>query len=63
MSDFNAEPDGLDETWVLYDRKLVDDELYAMWWRFRPGLRVVGRCWTEVPLRYPALLELVSTSA
>ncbi len=23
------EPDGLDETWVLYDREIVDDELYA----------------------------------
>jgi hypothetical protein len=36
----NDEPDGLDETWVLYDRELVDDELYAMWSRFRPGVRV-----------------------
>ena len=26
----NDEPDGLDETWALYDRELVDDELYAM---------------------------------
>lgn len=36
----NDELDGLDETWVLYDRELVDDELYAMWSRFRPGVRV-----------------------
>jgi metacaspase-1 len=36
----NGEPDGLDETWVLYDRELIDDELYAMWSRFRPGVRV-----------------------
>ena len=36
----NDEPDGLDETWVLYDRELVDDELYAMWSHFRPGLRI-----------------------
>jgi hypothetical protein len=36
----NDEPDGLDETWVLYDRELVDDELYAMWSRFRPGVRI-----------------------
>jgi metacaspase-1 len=36
----NHEPDGLDETWVLYDRELVDDELYAMWSRFRPGVRI-----------------------
>jgi len=36
----NDEPDGLDETWVLYDRELIDDELYAMWSRFRPGVRI-----------------------
>jgi hypothetical protein len=41
INDVNkSEPDGLDETWVLYDRELVDDELYAMWSRFRPGVRV-----------------------
>ncbi|HZB35213.1 MAG TPA: caspase family protein [Gaiellaceae bacterium] len=35
------EPDGpKDETWVLYDRQLVDDELYALWGEFRPGVRV-----------------------
>src|SRR5258708_29619382 len=29
INDVNkSEPDGLDETWVLYDRELVDDELY-----------------------------------
>jgi metacaspase-1 len=36
----NQEPDGLDETWALYDRELVDDELYAMWSLFRPGVRI-----------------------
>ena len=41
INDVNkSEPDGLDETWVIYDRELVDDELYAMWSRFRPGVRV-----------------------
>ena len=41
INDVNkSEPDGLDETWALYDRELVDDELYAMWSRFRPGVRV-----------------------
>lgn len=35
------ESDGLDETWVLYDRELVDDELYAMWSHFRPGVRIL----------------------
>lgn len=36
----NDEPDGLDETWVLFDRQLVDDELYAAWLLFRPGVRI-----------------------
>jgi metacaspase-1 len=34
------EPDARDETWVLYDRQLVDDELYAMWARFASGVRI-----------------------
>lgn len=29
-----------DETWVLFDRQLVDDELYAAWGQFRAGVRV-----------------------
>jgi hypothetical protein len=35
------EPDRQDETWVLYDRELVDDELYALWGRFKAGVRIV----------------------
>ncbi|MET0406117.1 MAG: peptidoglycan-binding protein [Cystobacter sp.] len=35
------EEDGQDETWVLWDRQLVDDELYALWSRFAPGVRIV----------------------
>ena len=37
----NDEPDGLDETWVLFDRQLVDDELYAAWSMFRPSVRIL----------------------
>ena len=33
--------DGYDETWVLYDRQLVDDELYALWSKFAAGVRIV----------------------
>ena len=42
VPDKNAEeePDRSDETWVLYDRQLVDDELYALWAKFQPGVRV-----------------------
>jgi metacaspase-1 len=32
--------DNKDETWVLYDRQLIDDELYALWSRFHPGARI-----------------------
>ena len=35
------EPDGLDETWVLWDRMLLDDELFSLWSQFRAGVRIV----------------------
>jgi metacaspase-1 len=34
------EPDGKDETWVLYDRELVDDELHELYTRFNAGARI-----------------------
>jgi hypothetical protein len=34
------ESSGRDQTWVLYDRMLLDDELFAMWKRFAPGVRI-----------------------
>lgn len=33
------EPDLRDETWVLWDRQLIDDELYSLWGSFKPGVR------------------------
>lgn len=33
--------DGWDETWCLYDRQLVDDELYACWTDFPRGARIL----------------------
>jgi hypothetical protein len=35
------EKDDQDETWVLYDRELVDDELYALWAKFKQGVRIL----------------------
>jgi hypothetical protein len=32
--------DATDETWVLWDRQLVDDELYALWATFEQGVRI-----------------------
>jgi metacaspase-1 len=42
VPDKNAEeePDRSDETWVLYDRQLVDDELYQLWAKFEPGVSI-----------------------
>jgi hypothetical protein len=37
----NQEADQLDETWVLYDRQLVDDELYELWSKFPKGARIL----------------------
>jgi metacaspase-1 len=42
VPDLNGdEPDHQDETWVLYDRQLVDDELYALWGAFAAGVRIL----------------------
>ena len=34
------EDDRKDETWCLFDRQLIDDELYTVWSEFKPGARV-----------------------
>ena len=36
------EKDRMDETWVLFDRQLVDDELYSLWAKFKPGVRILA---------------------
>ena len=36
-----AEDDLRSETWVLWDRQLIDDELYALWGLFEQDVRVV----------------------
>jgi metacaspase-1 len=43
VDDLNGdEPDdGKDETWVLYDAEVVDDELHELYTRFKPGVRIV----------------------
>ncbi|PSJ40460.1 caspase family protein [Allosphingosinicella deserti] len=37
----DAEPDGLDETWCLFDGELIDDELELLWHKFQDGVRVL----------------------
>jgi hypothetical protein len=39
--DGGDETDKSDETWVLFDRQLVDDELFGLWQKFQPGVRIV----------------------
>jgi len=43
VPDYNGDErdDGKDETWCLYDRQLLDDELYAGWSGFCEGVRVL----------------------
>lgn len=33
--------DQMDETWCLYDRQLIDDELYTLWGKFEQGVRII----------------------
>ncbi|MGB8020316.1 MAG: caspase family protein, partial [Candidatus Nanopelagicales bacterium] len=35
------EADKQDETWVLYDRQVLDDELFQRWGKFAEGVRIV----------------------
>lgn len=35
------EPDGYDETLIVYDREICDDELAGLWLQFKPGVRIV----------------------
>ncbi len=37
----DEEADSSDETWVAYDRQIVDDELYELWGKFKPGVRII----------------------
>ena len=42
VPDFDhEEPDLKDETWCLYDGELIDDELYALWAKFKDGVRIL----------------------
>jgi hypothetical protein len=40
--DHNQDEDcGFDQTWCLYDKEVVDDDLFEFWKLFRPGVRIV----------------------
>ncbi|MFT4094569.1 MAG: caspase family protein [Niabella sp.] len=35
------ETDGYDETWCLYDRMIIDDELAVCWTKFKTGVKIL----------------------
>lgn len=41
FGEMGEQADSKDETWCLYDRQLIDDELWALWARFAPGVRIL----------------------
>jgi hypothetical protein len=57
----DEEEDRKDETWVLFDRQLVDDELYDLWGGFKAGVRILvlsDSCHSGTVARVmPAFLE------
>lgn len=63
------EADAQDETWCVYDRMLVDDELYALWGRFREGVQILmlsdschsGTVAREISFNPEALAALMSS--
>lgn len=60
------EKDKRDETWVLYDRQVVDDELFGLWSKFAPGVRIIvlsDSCHSGSVIREPlGLLKTLSES-
>jgi metacaspase-1 len=57
----DEEKDRKDETWVIFDRQLVDDELYDLWGGFKAGVRILvlsDSCHSgSVTRAIPAILE------
>jgi hypothetical protein len=60
MGEIGGEEDEYDETWVLYDRQLVDDELWALWSKFPAKARIAvlsDSCHSGTVSREPMLVR------
>jgi hypothetical protein len=40
VRDVSGDEERYDQTWCLWDRQFLDDELYALWGRFQPDVRI-----------------------
>ena len=43
----------MDETWVCYDRQLIDDQLYELWGKFKASVRILVLSDNCTAARYP----------
>ncbi|MBZ5508550.1 MAG: caspase family protein [Acidobacteriia bacterium] len=64
VPDINGdEPSGQDDVWALYNRMLIDDELYSLWSEFHLGVRVVvvvDSCTDGTIISVPLSLQQIS---
>jgi metacaspase-1 len=59
----DEEEDALDETWCLYDRQVIDDELYALWAQFQPEVRIFmlsDSCHSGSVAKDPTLMQITA---
>jgi hypothetical protein len=59
----DEEEDELDETWCLYDRQVLDDELYDLWGQFKPNVRIFmlsDSCHSGTVAKDPDLMKLAA---
>jgi hypothetical protein len=59
----DEEEDEMDETWCCYDRQIVDDELYALWSQFKPGVRIFmlsDSCHSGTVAKDPGLMQIAA---
>jgi hypothetical protein len=65
VADTNGdESDGKDETWLLYDQQLIDDQLWSLWSTFAAGVRILvisDSCHSGTVFQMPFQPAMMST--